>query len=443
MKRFRVFIFNSLLMVIGSLILQVIRLCFNIYISNRISTEALGVFQLIMATYMFGITLAASGINIASTRIISEEMAFGNDYGVRKSSRKTIKIAIILSVIASLIFYLNSDFIVHFCFEDKVSCNIVYLICLALPLISISSAITGYFTAVRRAYKTVIGQFLEQISKIIAIAILLNIYLPLGALEGICFALILGDLISELVSFLYLIFAYIFDISYHFSTLNTNSTNSFLYRIFRILIPVAFTSYIRSGISTVKQLIIPSSLRKNGFNSEFALSTYGIISGMAMPIVMFPASLLASVSGLLIPEFSRYYVKQDYIKIRKYTDKLIICSFLFACSITVFFWIFGDNISITVYNNTDVGMYIKLFAALIPFMYVDIIIDNILKGLDAQTDVMGINIIDLIVSTSFIFFFVPLLGLKGYIISVFISEILNLGLSLNRLLKIENGFDSY
>lgn len=60
MKRFKVFILNSMLMVGSSFIFQVIKLVFNIYVSNQISREALGVFQLIMTTYMFGITLAAS-----------------------------------------------------------------------------------------------------------------------------------------------------------------------------------------------------------------------------------------------------------------------------------------------------------------------------------------------------------------------------------------------
>ena len=440
MKRFKIFLFNSLLMVIGSLILQIIRLCFNIYISNKISTEALGVFGLIMTTYMFGITLAASGINITSNRIISEEITLGNDFGVKRASSRIIKIAIFLSVIASYIFYSNADFIVKYCFDDKVSTNIVYLICLALPLISVSSAIMGYFVAVRRVYKNVFGQFLEQLTKFIATIILLNIYLPIGTLESVCFALILGDVISELISFIYLVCTYLFDINYHFSNINANTKKKLFYRIIRILVPLAFTSYIRSSISTVKQLIVPSSLRKNGFTSESALSTYGIISSMAMPIIMFPAGLLSSVSSLLIPEFSRYYVKEDYSKIKKYSDKLIVSSFLFACLITAFFWIFGNKIGLIIYNNKNVGIFIKLFASLIPFMYVDIIIDNILKGLDAQTDVMTINIIDLIVSTSFIFFFVPMFGLKGYVISIFVSEILNLILSLKKVLKIESKF---
>ena len=60
MKRFKVFLLNSILMVTSSFALQIIRLIFNIYVSNQISREALGVFQLIMTTYLFGITLAAS-----------------------------------------------------------------------------------------------------------------------------------------------------------------------------------------------------------------------------------------------------------------------------------------------------------------------------------------------------------------------------------------------
>lgn len=428
-------------MIISSLILQIIRLIFGIYVSNTITTEALGVFQLIMVTYMFGITLASSGVNIACTRVISEEFAFGNDFGVKKASKQCIKISLVLSLIASFIFYINSDFIVKYCFESRVSSNIVYLICIALPLISVCSAISGYFVAVRRVAKTVVGQFLEQISKIIATIILFNQYASSGDLESICFALILGDVISEVVAFTYSIIIYVFDMNYHFSNLKSSSASSFLSRIFRILVPVAFTSYIKSGLSTVKQLIIPSSLRKNGRNLEEALSDYGIISGMAMPIVMFPASFLIAVAGLLIPEFSRYYVKEDYKKIKLYTDKLLIGTFLFSLVLTIFFWIFGDNIGNAIYHNNEVGQYIKLFSLLIPFMYADIIIDNILKGLDAQTNVMFINIIDLVVSTIFIFFFVPILGIKGYILSIFISEILNLSLSLRKLLKLERSWE--
>lgn len=201
--------------------------------------------------------------------------------------------------------------------------------------------------------------------------------------------------------------------------------------------PVATTSYIKSGLSTLKHLIIPSSLEKNGFDCDKALAEYGTITGMAMPIVMFPSTFLSAVSVLLIPEFSRYYVKNDYQKIKLYSKKLIIVSFLFASCLTLFFLIFGNKLGILIYKDASVGMYIKLFAPLIPFMYVDIIVDSILKGLDAQVNVLFINIVDLLISISFIFFFVPIFGIAGFIASVFVSEILNFVLSLKKLVDLE------
>lgn len=368
-------------------------------------------------------------------------MALGNSYGIKKSIIKCILISLFFGIIASIIFCLKASLIVKVCFHNKVSESIVYLISVALPMIAISASISGYFTAVRRVYKSVFANFLEYVAKIIITIILLKKYLPGGNIENICFALILGDVLSEVCSFTYNIFVFILDLNHNIGNTCITKNGSFLRRIFRILLPVAFTSYIRSGLSTLKQLIIPSSLEKNGIHCEEALAEYGTISGMAMPIVMFPSTFLTAVSGLLIPEFSRYYVKKDYAKIKKYSDKLIIGSFLFALLLTIIFIIFGNKLGTLIYHDESVGIYIKFFAPLIPFMYVDIIVDNILKGLDAQVNVLFINIVDLLVSISFIFFFVPVFGIKGYIASIFASEILNFVLSLKKLLELEKSWE--
>ena len=151
MKRFKVFLFNSLLMIGSSFILQIIRLVFNIYISNKIDKESLGVFQLIMTTYMFGITLASSGVSIACTRVVSEEMAFGNSFGIRKSSKNCIMLSLIIGTLAATAFCFSADFITKVCFHSKVSNVIVYLIAIALPVISISSSITRIFFGCKKS----------------------------------------------------------------------------------------------------------------------------------------------------------------------------------------------------------------------------------------------------------------------------------------------------
>lgn len=363
-------------------------------------------------------------------------MALHDNNGIRKSIIKCILISLLFGIIASILFCINSNFIVKFCFHNKVGNIIVYLIAIALPMISLSSCISGYFTAVRRVYKSIIANFLEYIAKIIFTILLLRNNVSTDNIENICFALILGDVLSEVVSFTYNIIVFTFDLEIHIEN-NFKIKDSYLNRIFKIFIPVALTSYIKSGLSTIKQLIIPSSLEKNGLDSEKALADYGTITSMAMPIIAFPSTVLYAIAGLLIPEFSRYNIKKDFNKIKMYTKKLIFLAIIFAIFVSSVFIMFGENIAFFIYHDKSIGIYIKIFSFLIPFMYVDIIVDSILKGLDAQVSVLFINILDLLISISFIFFFVPRFGVVGFITSIFVSEILNFTLSLRKLYKIE------
>ena len=322
MKRFKFFIFNTSFLIVTSLIFRGIDIYFTGYISKKIGAEQMGIFGLIMSVYLFGITLATSGINLAVTRVISEELALDNHGGVNKVMKKCLYITLITSISTSFIFWINTDFIVEKCLHSRVSHNVVHLVCLSLPLISMSSAISGYFAGVRRIYKNAIGQFIEHVAKVIITTFIINIYLPYG-LDYACFALILGDLISEIVSFSYIYIIFLLDKRKYSKSPEITSRSQYTFRIIRISLPIAITSYIRSGLSTFKQLIIPSKLEQSGINCSESLSKYGIINGMALPIIMFPDILVKSFASLLIPEFSRYNAKKDYKRIKQMTTILL------------------------------------------------------------------------------------------------------------------------
>ncbi len=435
MKRFKFFIFNTSFLIITSLIFRGIDIYFTGYISKKVGTEQMGIFGLIMSVYLFGITLATSGINLAVTRVISEELALDNLGGVKKVMKKCLYITLITSISTSLIFWVNADFIVEKCLHNKVGTSVVHLVCLALPLIAMSSAISGYFAGVRRIYKNAIGQFIEHVAKVIITAFIINIYLPYG-LDYACFALILGDVFSELVSFSYIYIVYLLDKRKYNNSPELAKHDNYTHRIVRISIPIAITSYIRSGLSTFKQLIIPSSLEKSGINCTESLSKYGIINGMALPIIMFPDILVKSFASLLIPEFARYNAKKDYKRTKQMTTILLFLIGGAAVCLTIILFIFSDFLANLIYKDLSVAHYIRILAPLATFIYMDTVVDSILRGLDAQVGVMIINILDLALSTSFIYFCVPKLGLIGYLISIYMSEFLNFVVSLAQLIKI-------
>ena len=264
------------------------------------------------------------------------------------------------------------------------------MIAIGLPCIAISSVINGYFTAVRKAYKSAISQVLELFIKILLSIILLK-YSPIKNVELVCIYLILADIISEIFSVLFLFILYKIDISKYLKRMSIKT--DFKNIILRISLPVAITSYIRSGLSTLKQFIVPNRLLMFGLPYTIALAEYGKITGMALPVIMFPTVFIGSFSNLIVPEFSSLLAKG-------YKKRII-----------------------------------TILSPLIIFMYIDNIIDNMLKGLNQQFKVMFCNIIDLIISISILYILLPKIGITGFIIAIYVSEIFNFTVSYITLKK--------
>lgn len=378
MKVLKVFILNTIILLLSSVILQIINMFFSIYISNTIGEEAVGVFTLVMSVYMFGITLASAGINISATRVVSEELASNNELGAKKAAQRCVLFSLLFGLSASVIFFVSADFITIHCLHNKISKNVIYLICIALPFISMSSAVNGYFTAVRRVYKNALAKFFEEFVKILFTAILLKSLMP-DDINYACYALILADLISEVTSFAQLYFLYIRDKKGSLSESRYRDLDSYNKRILRITIPVALTSYLRSGLSTIKQLIIPSSLQKSGMNSSNSLIAYGIVNGMAMPVIMFPVILITSFSGLLIPEFSRFHTQGKNKKIRSLSILILSCTLIFSVLVAIAIFMLSDEISTIIYHKSEIAKYIRILSPLIVIMYLDIVIDRNFK----------------------------------------------------------------
>ena len=186
----------------------------------------------------------------------------------------------------------------------------IYLIAVGLPFISISSVINGYFSAVRKGWKSAFSQVFELLVKIFVTILLFNFYSNKNT-ESVCNCLILADVISEVCSCSLLIILYKKDIFKYTSRAIQNIT--FKRRILKITLPVSITSYIRSGLNTLKQFIIPSQLVLFGYSYSMALSEYGKINGMTMAVLLFPNIFITPFSNLLIPEFTSLHA-QNYKK---------------------------------------------------------------------------------------------------------------------------------
>ena len=405
---------------------------FSLYVSNKIGSEAIGVFSLVMSVYMFVVTIATSGIGLACTCIVSEQFANNNFVNGLKAVKSCMLFGLLLGLASSFLVLIFANVIASIWLKSVISTKPLILISIGLPFISVSSVLNGYFSAVRKGYKSAISQGFELFVKIVITIILLSFY-AYSSVESICICLILADVISEICSCSLLLILYKKDSIKYAKRAITGI--SFKKSIFKIAFPISITSCIRSGLSTLKQFIIPNRLVLFGLTYSLALSEYGKINGMTMSVLTFPTVFIMSFSSLLIPEFSSLAAKQYKKRILDVCKKVFFTTSLFSIALCIIFFFFADKISLLVFQNLECAEYIKILSPIVLFIYTDNVLDSVLKGLNKHAGVVLVNIIDLILTISILYFTLPVLGLTGYLLAIMISEVFNFSVSYFQLYK--------
>ena len=109
---------------------------------------------------------------------------------------------------------------------------------------------------------------------------------------------------------------------------------------------------------------------------------------------------------------------------------------LYSIPVTVIFIFFAKNICQALYHNDTAGIFLAVLAPVVPFMYLDSVVDGILKGLNEQTSYLIFNIIDSLIRVVLTYILLPKMGIKGMIIGIIVSELLNTLMSIARLIKV-------
>ena len=157
-----------------TLFMRAVGVSFNVYIANKIGATGMGLFSLIMSVYNFGVTFACSGINLAATKIVSEELAVGSEGGVRRAVRRSTVYGLIFGGAAFLLIFFGAPFAGNVLLNDERTIKPLMILAVSLPCVAMSAAISGYFTAVGRIYKSALVQVAEQLIRVAGCVILLD-----------------------------------------------------------------------------------------------------------------------------------------------------------------------------------------------------------------------------------------------------------------------------
>ena len=435
-KKIQTFFFNGALITICSIILRSIAVGFNVYVANVAGAEAVGLYTLLGGVYGFALTLALSGINLALTKLISEALALGKYQRAIKIIKNAAALALFFGVLSSILLFFGAEPISTKWLLEPRAERPLKILSVCLPVVALSSVFNGYFTAMRRAYKNAIAQLGEMTAKILCTVLLFTNIAKKDA-ELACIFLVFGSVFAEFCSFIINLSLYSFDRLKHLRrSTDKESEKGITKSILSISFPVALTSYVRSALLSIEHSLIPKGLYKFGANKADALSAYGTLTGMALPVINFPYALIGSFTSLLVPEVAESRAKgekrhMEYITFRTYQSCLS-----FAFCVCGLFFAFSEHLGKLLYSSESAADYIRMLSVLVPVMYADTSTDAILKGLGEQVHCMKVNIADAVISVILVSLLVPRYGIIGYIVTIYIAEILNAAFSVARLLKV-------
>lgn len=425
----RRFIYSGILASAVGIALRTVTLVFAAYISRTVGAEGVGLNTLIVSAYGFALTFATSGINLTTTRLVASHMGERDEGKIAPTLRGATVYALLFSSLATFVLAGFSGFFATVCLGDRRAIIPLQVLSVSLIPSAMLGVISGYFVARRAVVRNSAIQLFSQAMRI-TVTVVMLVTVGQRGVETAVLALCVGSAVGELLSCVFGAVLFAFDRA---RCVGRGARGVSIAPVAEMAMPLAMSSYVRSGLLSVEHSVIPHRLKDRGDSSADALSSFGGLHGMALPMVIYPMTPLSSFATLLMPEFAQSESAGDRARMSRMARSAISLTLAYAILMAVMLFVFSEDIGYSVYNSYSAGHFISVLAPVVPIMYVDHVVDSMLKGIGEQVYSMWINIIDSALSVILVWLLIPPFGIEGYAIVIILMEAFNFSLSYARL----------
>lgn len=405
---------GTIVLTLSGLLSRVIGFFYRIFLSQRFGEEAMGIYQLIGPLMGLTYALCISGIQSAIAKQIAE-----------KTSKKVLYIGLLISFTLSsfcTVFLLqNASWLATKAFFEVRLIPLIKVLALSMPLSTIHSCINGYFYGKKQAKYPAILQLIEQLARVLSVVIIFYIN-DTKQLKTPLYVTVVGLFVGEIFSSLFSVIFYNLEKRKKYTTKNT-PTSSIVLEIFRYSIPLTTARIVVGLLQSIENIYIPQKLLLAGYETSEALSLFGVLSGMALPLIMFPTAITNSLSSMLLPAVSEQNAMNTPHELSGMLKKSIsFCMLLGFLCFTGFFTL-GKFLGKLLFHSSLAGTFIMSLSFICPFLYTNASLGAIINGLGKTGFTFFINIVSTLIRMFFVFCLIPSFGILAYLWGVLVSQL--------------------
>ena len=388
MKKFNNVIKGTLILTTAGILSKILGFFYRIYLSRCIGAAGMGLFQIVMPAAGIVFAICSSGIQTAISKFCCDKK---NDFLWLISG---LLLSIPTSLILTFIVYTNADFIATRFILNEACSSLLKILSLSFPFAAFHNCINGFYFAKKKTAIPAFSQLFEQIIRFFAVYIYVTIYASDGNASVLC--AIYSNLFGEIASFLYCTCAifYTFIKSKCNNTHKKSSLMSKIREMFKFSFPLTANRLLMHIFQSAEAVLVPAQLIVYGLSKSDSVSIYGILTGMAMPLI------------------------------KSTINKCITFCISTGVLSTAIFIFYGSYAGAIVFNQPEVRNYVCILAWLCPFIYLTVTMGSILNGLGETMATCIQNISGIVVRLIFLVILVPKYGITMYMAGLLCSQIL-------------------
>lgn len=410
---------GTLILTITGVLNRAIGFFYRIFLSGQIGAEGMGIYQLIFPVIAICHAVTIGGFGTAISKLCAEKEALKDSSGSLLVLMGGLCITVALSILTGTLLLLSAPYIATVIYKEEQLTLLFQIVSLSLPFCAIHTCINGYYYGKKQTLIPATSQLLEQFIRVTSCMLLAKILLSQQKPVTISIAVI-SMVCGEVVSVLFCLTA----LCWNRRPRKIAFGSMHLFSLIKLSFPLSCNHLALHLLQSVEALLLPTMLIASGLVRRDALSVYGILTGMSLPFILFPATITNAIATLLLPAISEAKATDNQPLLKNLIARTFLLSVAFGSMLTILFFVFGPSCGMLFFHDATAGEFIRTLSFLCPFLCLVITLESILNGLGKTFTSFLHNVTGLLLRILFVVFAVPSFGIKGYLWGILTCEIL-------------------
>jgi len=418
---------SAVFLTVFSVASQLLGFGYRVGLSRMVGAEVMGLYQLVMPVYSVLMSVTAVGLTAAVSNLSSRYLALGNNRAVTQTMKSCVRLFLVVMFpvcVGTVLLY--DPISVYLLGDARTQLGLVLLLpCVALT--GIENFHKHFFYGSGQVRPPALVELLEQFIRAGAVLGLLVLFLPQNT-ERTVGLIVTGMIVCEIFSSVTLMLLY----RRRMKRLGIKGEGERRGRLYRrmaaIALPVGATALLGNLMSAVNAALIPQRLVAGGVEPAEAMSAFGILCGMTMPMLSLPTVFLGALTLVMVPRIARCCALGRIDQVRGGIHRCIEVVGLVILPCMALITVVGPDLGLILFGERQAGAYMVPLAFATACGCFQSVLSGALNATERQGTAAAIALICDVVQLALTVLLMGRSGggMDGFVAGVVVSSVLGL-----------------